>query len=965
MPIMSRVLSAVGLFALLGGPVSVAPAFAQTVPTVAQNAPSSATVSGTVSDSQGAPINGAKVTFSGPASASATTDTTGHYSVTLAPGVYSVTVEHAGYQTATQTDVAVVAGGADVSVSLAAATFSSLQTIGSTSTTANRAGGRTPFNVTPASVQVTTQQVFKDEGQLQMRQVLDQTPGIISGLPGTSANTAAPGAITFPDIRGALSFETADLIDGHPLAVQDFGDYVTTFLSPYMFQSVETIKGPGAASPLVNRAIGGTVNFRTLDPTPHQTGNITYGVDSFGGSFSNFNYSNTFFNGKVGVVLDYAINGTPGPAGATDPQQFIPNSGYTYKDSHGNTIAFTPPKSITPVGQINTGTDAQTSTLGCCVPVPETFDSKNELAKVRLNMSSTTSFTFAYLGSQTYSDQNGNTLVLYPTNFVPGPAYAGSISPGPNTGFSPFGYGDEWEWNNEPIFEGEFRTSYKNDNILARWYHASINRLQSNGAVGYTAPSPVWPIKLYGTGTVTPVGTTTAMPTVFNGLDPYGGSYTAQETSGYYFGSSEEDRLSGASFEYDHFLGGNSGNVITFAGDWNHANSHDYSENLAETSATVPAGSAQDTDTYLLRGQFALGDKLSLVAADYETRFYSYYGHAQYGTAIATAPFLAFSSQESYHNDPRIGLSYRVNPDTSLRFSAGSAVASPYLAILTTATRPAAACTMTGVTACPTGYLPNQVAVSSLSGESVKPETSFGEDLGGDFRMPNDPSTVITADIYQTDLFNQFVKGYFNNGTATVPVGAGNVPTTLQLLTTQYFNLSNARYEGIELGITHTPVQGMGYVAQGALIRGFPYNLPALTKGNPGLVGIVPDVNFGSFDTVGNHSIPYSQGYFELNYRSVKNAFASIGITTIGSHNGFAESGFIIWSATGRIPLVNRATTLQASVDNAFDTYPGLFSTNFVGVNLPLTTGGWYATQAKEYGPRNVRISISHDFGTH
>jgi hypothetical protein len=930
----------------------VAPAFAQTVPTVAQNAPNSATVSGTVSDSQGAPINGATVTFSGPTTASATTDANGHYSVALAPGVYTQTVEHGGYQTVTQTDLAVVAGGLSVNVSLSASTFSSLQTIGSTRTTASRAGGRTPFNVTPASVQVTTQQVFKDEGQLQMRQVLDQTPGIISGLPGTSSNTAAPGAITFPDIRGALSFETAALIDGHPLAVQDFGDYVTSFLSPYMFQSVETIKGPGAASPLVNRAIGGTVNFRTLDPTPHQTGSITYGVDSFGGSFSNFNYSNTFLNGKVGVVLDYAIDGTPGPAGATDPQQFIPlvNSSYTYKDSHGNIVTLAPPKTITPPGQFNAGTNASTTALGCCVPVPETFDSKNELAKIRLNMSSTTSFTFAYLGSQTYSDQNGNTLALYPTNFIPGPAYAGSLSPGMTSGFSPFGYGDEWEWNNEPIFEGEFRTSYKNDNILARWYHASINRLQSNGAVGYTAPSPIWPVKLYGT-------TSSGAP--LNGLDPFGGYYTAQETSGYYFGSSEEDRLSGASFEYDHFLGGNSGDVITFAADWNHAYSHDYSENLPETSATVPAGSAQDTDTYLLRGQFALGDKLSLVAADYETRFYSYYGHAQYPTATAAAPYLAFSSQETYHNDPRIGLSYRVNPDTSLRFSAGSAVASPYLAILTTATRPAAVCTASGVTACPTGYPVGSVAVSSFSGENVRPETSFGEDLGGDFRMPNDPSTVITADIYQTDLFNQFVKGYFNNGTVTI--GA----TAYPLLTTQYFNLSNARYEGIELGITHTPVQGMGYVAQGALIRGFPYDLPNLTKGNSGLIGIVPDVNFGSFDTVGNHSIPYSQGYFELNYRTVKNAFASVGITTVGSHNGFAESGFIIWSATGRIPLVNRATTLQVSVDNAFDTYPGLFSTNFLGVNLPLTNGGYYATQQKEYGPRNVRISVSHDFGSH
>lgn len=952
-----RVLSFVGLFALLGGPLGMAPAVAQTVPVVAQNAPSTATVTGTVTDSQGAPLGGAKVNFSGPTSTSATTDPQGKYSVSVQPGVYSVTVEHGGYQTATQTDVAVVAGGTDVSVALNAATFTSLQTIGSTRTTANRNGGRTPFNVTPASEQVTTQQVFKDEGQLQMRNVLDQTPGIISGLPGSSANTAAPGAITFPNIRGSLSFETAALIDGHPLAVQDFGDYVTTFLSPYMFQSVETIKGPGAASPLVDRAIGGTVNFRTLDPTPHQTGNITYGVDSFGGSFSNFNYSNTFLNGKVGIVLDYAIDGTPGPAGITDPQQFIPNPGYTYTNAAGLPIKLATPGSKTPPGQNDTEFEATTAALGCCVPVPETFDSKNELAKVRLNLSPVTSFSLAYLGSQTYSDQNGNTLALYPTNFIPGPAYtgAGGVNAGATTGFYPFGYGDEWEFNNEPIFEAEMRTSYKNDNILARWYHASINRLQSNGAVNFTAPSPIWPIRLYGTDA--------------SGNPLNGQTYYAQETSGYYFSSSEEDRLSGASFEYDHFLGGN-GNVITFAADWNHAYSHDYSQNSPETSATVPAGSAQDTDTYLLRGQFSLGEKLSLIAADYETRFFSYYGHAQYASGLSSTttnpPFLVFSSQETFHNDPRLGLSFRVNPDTSLRFSAGSAVASPYLAILTTATRPAALCGEGGVTSCPTGYAAGSVAVSSLSGESVKPETSFGYDLGGDFRMPNDPATVVTADVYATNLYNQFVRGYFSNGTATVagfPAGTGNV--TVPLLTTQYFNLSNARYEGIELGVTRTPVQGFGYVAQGSLIRGFPYNVPNLTKnGNTGLIGIVPDVNFGSIDTVSNQSIPYSQGYFELNYRTLKNGFASVGITTVGAHNGFAQSGFIVWDATGRIPLMTRATTLQVSVDNAFNTYAGLFSTNYLGVNLPLTNGQYYAPQLKEWGPRNVRVSISHDFGS-
>ena len=62
----------------------------------------------------------------------------------------------------------------------------------------------------------------------------------------------------------------------------------------------------------MNYAINGTINFRTLDPTRRPSGNVTIGVDSFGGVFSNFGYSTTL-NNKFGFVVDYAVDGTPGP----------------------------------------------------------------------------------------------------------------------------------------------------------------------------------------------------------------------------------------------------------------------------------------------------------------------------------------------------------------------------------------------------------------------------------------------------------------------------------------------------------------------------------------------------------------------------------------------------------------------------------------------------------------------------
>ena len=99
-----------------------------------------------------------------------------------------------------------------------------------------------------------------------MTYVLDQIPGMQISYPGSAANGASTGAITFPNIRNGLSYETATLIDGHPLSVGLYGDYVTTFLESGAAAVGRSHQGPGATAPQVNYAINGTVNFRTKDP---------------------------------------------------------------------------------------------------------------------------------------------------------------------------------------------------------------------------------------------------------------------------------------------------------------------------------------------------------------------------------------------------------------------------------------------------------------------------------------------------------------------------------------------------------------------------------------------------------------------------------------------------------------------------------------------------------------------------
>ena len=923
------------------------------------------TLSGTVLDAGGAPLRDVLVTAVGAGTATATTDAAGAFSLRgLAPGLYTVTATKAGYTGASQTDVSIVAGVPQtLSVSLAPVTFSSLHEIGRVSVNS----GRSTFNATPASVYVVSSQTFLDQGQPQVARILDQTPGIVSSLPG-GVNNASPGAITFPNIRGALSFETAALIDGHPLSVGQYGDYVTTFLNSFVLQSVELIKGPGAASPTISRAIGGTVNFRTLDPSTRPRGTFTLGVDSFGGVFSNIGYSNTV--GRLGFLVDYAVNGTPGPLRDRPFQMTLDPGTYYVTDSHGALVNI-PNGTVngaSPPGQYNFRGEASTSLIFCCEKLNTTFTNKNELVKLRYKLSEATSMTASFLGSQTYSDQNGNNGNRTTTQFMPGTGYAGGVAAGQQFILDPDNFGlPAWEINNEPIFQAELRSSLHNDTVLARYYTASISRLQYgsnhnlNGSASFNA-------LVYGGGNGNPI---------FNGLDAYGKPYTLtipgpndviandpatnggalSPGSANFYDSAEEDKLNGSSFEYDHLLG-TTGNVLSFAYDTNHARTHSYS--LASSLDSVPAGSTQDTSTYLLRGIFQLG-KLNLTASNYLTDFRSHYGI--YLNAFSASQRLAFQDQDLWHYDGRLGLTYRATPDMSLRFSLGSAVAPPYLGALVADTFAPRLCSGS-FNPCPVG---SKVAVSQVANPGLKAETSFGYDLGGDMRF-GDRLTVLTADLYLTNLRNQLVKATYINGTAAVDDGTGTM-VTLPLYTTGYTNVSNARYAGFEFGVRRDPATGFGFTMQGALLQAYPYNLsPSFFAGSGGPnttnLGVVPNINFGSHQTVSNQAIPYSQGYAEVRYRTKRGALVSFGETYYGFNNSLNQPAFLVANATGRIPL-GKQTSLQVSVDNLFNIYSDAITNEYVGFRQPLVNGQFYASNANVIGPRNVRISVTQSFGSH
>jgi outer membrane receptor protein involved in Fe transport len=969
----SALLSLLQLKSLVALALIAALAFGS-VPAMAQG---STTVSGVATDVSGGPLSGVTITMVGPQTYTATTGDDGTYTISgITPGTYTVTAAKAGYETEREQQFVVAADTTStLSVALGQSTLNSLRIIGSTSTRSGRPG----FNTGPASVNVVSSQRLADfGGSGQVMRVLDQIPGIITGHPGSTSNGASPGGITYPVIRGSNSFETATLIDGHPLAVQTFGDYVTTFLNSNMFQSIEIIKGPGASSPVDNYALNGTVNFRTIDPTTKPAFTFMQGIDNFGGVFNNYNATGTVFNGKLGYVLAYAVDGTPGPV--TNQQNYFTTfpAGASGNINGGSISSPTSPAANAATNGIwNNPTFANSTLVGCCFPLNSWYTNKAELAKLRVNFSPVTSFTASYLGSQTVSNQTYNTVYNYPVNFAPGVGYTGNLAPGPvmttqNVPISFGELGDENEVNNEPIFQFDARTRFKNDTILARYYTASINRLLYDPPMpasntytlwGTTCPS-TFTLNAAGTS-CTKTGSAPVAPTVYNG------SQATVNVTPASFQQSEEDRLRGGSFEYDHPFGGDNGDVASFTFDSVSGISNSYSS----TSTSIYAGSKEVYNTALLRAVMNFG-KLGVTFSNYLNWYVFYYAQ---NSGTSAAPVLNWATQYPFHYDPRIGLTWRLDPNTSLRLSAGSAIVPPYLSLLEGAT--AAGLTFAPPTGSATG------TTSKLAPQNgLVPETGFGYDFGSDVKLDRSGYTVFSGDMYMNNVFNQFVTSSFFVGNCTVvsstscAIGpTGTIPAYAQMAQ----NISNARYAGIEFSLTTDPPVGFGGILSGSLIRAFPYNVPSsLYCVNPPSctsftnLGVVNGINYYSGNNIsgtgagggghvlnvitpsGGTAVPYSQGYAELHYRTAHGALGLFGLTYYGPNNAYSVPAFVVANATARFPLGNQVF-LQLSGDNLFGSNGNNYVTAFGGVPVQLANGLTGLTNANTVGPPTYRFSLS------
>jgi len=243
-------------------------------------AATSTVLQGSVRSATGLPVSGAGVRVSGPATSSTTTDASGTFTLTVPQGIYSIEVRRAGYNAAVLSNIVAVGGTSlPVTVTMNVQDLSSLRTIGSV--TSNSRGGGSAINTGAASSSFVSAQAFANVANPQINDVLQRVPDVILQHMGSQPDVSIV-------LGGVQPYETQVLIDGHPLALGQYGVWTSQYFPSYLIGGLETQSGPGNTTPFANIAVGGTVNILTPGFTTRPTAEITYGVDNYSSQYSNF-----------------------------------------------------------------------------------------------------------------------------------------------------------------------------------------------------------------------------------------------------------------------------------------------------------------------------------------------------------------------------------------------------------------------------------------------------------------------------------------------------------------------------------------------------------------------------------------------------------------------------------------------------------------------------------------------------
>ncbi len=355
--------------------VSLAFAFALAAPAFAQTAAALSEIDGLIVDAQtGLALTDATVAVID-RDVTVTSDARGEFRLSsLQPGLYQLRVARSGYQPAESDTIALTAGSAaTVTLALAAAPAArELTVIGRTSVKSGDALQRSSTTTRTLSTEV-----LAAAGVYRAGDALRLLPGINNGING---DTAALGDDLQLNLRGIGTLETTAMLDGHPIAYGFPGGYNYQVSPVFPFRSIGVTYGSGS-NVVGQSAIGGIIDFQTLEPTQDRRFSFTQGYGTFDKAASALQASGS--GGRFAYAFAYGASGLDGPI--HDSAFYQPGAAYDVAAPAGS-----------PVWALGVYRDDSSAV------------SHSGLAKLRYDLGPAGRLTFTALAGTYWNDKTGN-----------------------------------------------------------------------------------------------------------------------------------------------------------------------------------------------------------------------------------------------------------------------------------------------------------------------------------------------------------------------------------------------------------------------------------------------------------------------------------------------------------------------------------------------------------------------------
>jgi len=910
---------------------------AQVTPGVLQSAAQTATITGSVLQSDGTPVAGADIRLTGPgAHLTTVSDVHGAFVFISVPyGTYRIDASAPNIGTASRDNV-VVKSDSTLAIQYVAQTGGGLKEIARVSTHSSGAN----INVTPASIASVNPSDYAFQGNTSWKELLDQIPGVTVGgdlYQGRASGTSVVNGPTYPivlSIDGALPYETSVTLDGMPLESQSLNATPGTgadlsYLPMTTFDTADVVRGPGADAPSIVDSIGGSFVLHAPGPVDKNSYEFSFSNDPYGGTVANAKVALRF--GRLSATIVYGMDNSPGPleGGITPLRGAVPTGLLV----NGQAFSAVTSSSFAPLSNFASSLFFYGGSWGSAW----TQHSGAVALSYNVTPSITAQVFYAGTSSNQYTDDE-----LATCKFIPGASYVGSLVPGKVYTIQG-GTPKAFLWPQSSSLLEEKITAYIGGGVLR------LAALQGSSRDGYaiagSAEGDNGYYILNGTGYYASAPST---PVTFNRTSAYLTFPSEVESEESW--SNNRDLL----VSYARQMGSKSTLGISYVKSYyNDPEASSYISSTFVDSFDAASAVSEATDEWRLQGSTQISDKLSLDASWYVARGGYHIPNPYVSDTSITCPggvFTYIVGQPSAYEDsifsysaPRLGATWRTNHDMVIRAAAGGGFALPQLSYLVGSS---------DVPSCPSGATYCTVSLTNLN---LQPEKSFGFDLGTDLRLHRD--TVLSFDLYRVNLYGQFFSSASTTGTCPT---CGGLP----LYTTEEGNLSQSRMEGINIDVRHDVPRGIYWHGALGLTRGYVVSVPAgfyntATCMNCANQYIIPGMNYdGYFQS----TVPYANGSATIGYRWEPGKYVDLSPTYYGSNNQYYRPAFMELDAHMGYPLTKNVSLLAT-----FQNITGMYDqSQELAFTCPCLTAPVIAGAAQEfsglyglpYGPRAVTVTL-------